>query len=94
MGIINKSELNYSYKWRPVPENDPRISGEPDMTLFNRNQGTEVLYIINWIAERNKLKDLQDALKLERIIRENLPGIYRTQLHAISWIINNWKYFF
>jgi hypothetical protein len=91
VALIRKSELNYTYNWRPVPENDPRISGEPDLTLLNRNQGPEVLYIINWFAARNNLKDLSDALKLEKIIKEYLPGIFRTQLHTIQWLQNNWK---
>ena len=91
MAIISKSELKYSYEWKPVPENDPRISGEPDLTLLNRSQGPEVLYIINVFADSFNLKDLRDGLKLERIIREDLPGIYRTQLHAFQWLKNNWK---
>ncbi len=93
MNILSSSDLAYLYEWKPVPENDPRISGEPDLTLFYRNQGPEVLYIINYFADRNNLTDLCDGLKLERIIRKNLPGIYRTQLHTIQWLKNNWKNF-
>lgn len=56
MGVITKSDLNYEYSWTSTKEDDPKISGEPDRTLLNRNEGYEVLYFINKFCEIYDLK--------------------------------------
>jgi hypothetical protein len=86
---IRKTNLRYSYNWRPIPEDDPRISGEPDSTLFNRNEGLEILYIINEYREKYGLSDLYQCEFLERTIKEVVPRNLRSQIHVFEWLEQN-----
>jgi hypothetical protein len=86
---INRDNLKYSYNWRPIPEDDPRISGEPDTTLFNKNEGLEILYILNKYRDKYGLADLPQFQNLERIIKEVVPGNCRSQIHVFEWLEQN-----
>ena len=48
MGLIQKSDLVFKneYSWNALEGDDPRITGESDSTLFSRNEGCEVFYLI------------------------------------------------
>jgi hypothetical protein len=89
MTLLNRSELKYTYNWKPIPENDPRFSGEPDTTLFNKKEGYEVLYLINVLVEKYSLEKIEAGPKIEELIREKLPGNLRNQLHVIQWLEGN-----
>jgi hypothetical protein len=89
MNLLNRSELKYAYNWRPIPDDDPRISGSPDKTLFTRKEGYEVLYIINVFADRYSLKEIETGHKIEELIQKELPGNFRCQLHVIEWLEEN-----
>ena len=89
MNQINRDNLKYSYNWRPIPEDDPRISGEPDSTLFNRHEGLEILFIINKYKEKYGLGDLSQCESLERIIKEVVPRNNRSQIHVFEWLEHN-----
>jgi hypothetical protein len=89
MEQIRRDNLRYSYNWRPIPEDDPRISGEPDSTLFNRNEGLEILFIINTYREKYGLSDLSQCEIIERIIKEVVPRNFRSQIHVFEWLEQN-----
>lgn len=93
MGLLQKSDLLFKneYSWNALIGDDPRITGEPDSTLFNRNEGYEVLYLINKLAEKWGLSSKFDRLKIERMIKNNLPSDIRSQENVKEWIFNNWE---
>lgn len=91
MNLINRRDLVFDdYQWRGHRSTNPEISGEPDMTPFNRNDGEEVLYLINKIADDNDLKKTSSARKLERMIHDRLPQEISTQKRAVQWIMVAW----
>ena len=93
MGLLEKSDLLFKneYSWNALKGDDPRITGEPDSTLFNRNEGYEVLYLINKLAEKWGLSSKYDGLKMERMIKNNLLSDIRSQENVKEWIFNNWE---
>jgi len=82
--------LKFNYSWSAIPGDDPRISGKPDSTLLNRNEGYEVLYFINKFAELNNLQSKESCLKIELMIIKHLPGDIRSQEKVMGWINSNW----
>ena len=74
MAVITKSELFYQdYSWTVLTGDNPKISGEPDSTLLNRKEGYEVLYFVNKFCEKYNLKQKTSAIKVEKIIRNEVP---------------------
>jgi hypothetical protein len=91
MSLMQKSDLAFTYSWSVVPPDSPRITGEPDSTLFNRHEGYEVLYLINKLSQTWGLKQKASGLKMERMIRNHLPAATRSQANVKAWIHSNWK---
>ncbi|MCM0666923.1 hypothetical protein [Flavobacterium tyrosinilyticum] len=92
MGVITRSELHYTdYSWTAIKGDDPRVSGEPDSTLLSRKEGYEVLYFVNKFCEIYELKQKQSAIKVEKMIRNEVPSDKRSQQNIKEWIKENWK---
>lgn len=90
MALLAKSDLQSQYSWTAIPGDNPRITGKPDSTLFNRHEGYEVLYLINAIGEEQGWKQKASGLKLEKMIKQNLPSDVRSQENVKKWLLNNW----
>lgn len=92
MGIITKSDLHYQdYSWTALKGDDPKISGEPDSTLLSRKEGYEVLYFINKFSEIHEFKNKNSAIKVEKMISNEVPNDKRSQSNIKIWIEQNWN---
>lgn len=91
MATISSSDLYYKdYSWTALYGDNPKITGEPDSTLLNRKEGYEILYFVNRFCAIHSLNKIS-AIKVERMIREEVPGDIRSQINIKSWIVNNWN---
>lgn len=92
MALYNKSDMFYKdYVWGITPQKgDPKVSGVPGKTLFDRQDGTEVLYMINHIAPLWQLTKI-DCLKMEVMIRQHLPSNVMSQKNVMIWLTLNWE---
>ncbi|OXB04432.1 hypothetical protein [Flavobacterium pectinovorum] len=91
MGLITKSDLHYKdYTWTTVLGDDPTVSGEPDNTLLSRKEGYEILYFVNKFSEKNNFKNKDSAIKVEKMIRNEVPKETRSQKDIKTWIEQNW----
>jgi hypothetical protein len=60
MALFNISDIQYNdYQWTAYPNDNPKVTGKPDSTKFNRHEGYEVLYLINLWLKNGTLKMLQ-----------------------------------
>ena len=90
MYLFTTADMQFDYLWTQFPENDPRISGAPDKTRFNRNEGHEMLYLINQLAQLWHLRQICSCLKIERMLKEALPERLVKQEIVMEWIRKNW----
>jgi hypothetical protein len=73
MILFSRRNLHYSdYKWSNYLQHDPRVNGKPDDTIFNKEEGNEVVYLINKLMslwdyrlppEISKQEEVQEWLK-------------------------------
>ncbi|TDV98032.1 hypothetical protein BDK62_10464 [Halomonas alkaliantarctica] len=85
--MANFTQTNMSldhYDWTAAPSDDPHVTGEPDSTLFNRQQGYEVLYMLNMVLSASA--PISALHKGEKLIRDELPGDTRKQLDVKKWL--------
>jgi hypothetical protein len=91
MTLIKKSTLFYTdYSWTVIQNDSPKITGEPDNTLLNRMEGSEILYFINNFCDKFGLKREASALKIELMIRNEVPIHLKSQIKIKEWIKENW----
>jgi hypothetical protein len=86
MSLLFRVDLKYQYNWKPIPSDDSRISGISDTTLFDRNEGFEVLYLINSFADKHGIEQKETGVYIEKLIKEELPLILRNQIHVMEWL--------
>lgn len=92
MSLIDKSDLKYKdYTWTTYSHDNPKVSGKPDSTLLNRKEGYEILYFINKLSEIYNLKVKTSAIKIENMIRNEVPSNLHSQENVKRWIETNWK---
>ena len=91
MDTFTKENLKYEYNWSHYEKDDPRISGIPDATEFNRKEGEEVFYIINHLTDHVAWDVGSFGSKVEHLIHDRLPEVITNQKDVIQWIRENWK---
>jgi hypothetical protein len=93
MPIVQRADLKFAdqYRWTELKDDDPKITGEPDSTLFNRKEGFEVLALVNRFLDKYKFKQKASGLKVERLIKEHLPIALKSQKHVKDWLVANWE---
>jgi hypothetical protein len=91
METFQQSDLVYEYAWSTYAKDDPRISGPPDGTAFNRKEGWEVLYIVNYLTDHLAWGVDSFGHRMERFVHDLLPEDITTQREAIQWIKDHWK---
>lgn len=91
METFKKSDLVYTYNWTQYDIDDPRVSGSPDTTVFNRKEGLEILYMINYLTDHLAYGVDSFGHRIEKLIHDQLPEEITSQHDTIAWIKNNWK---
>jgi hypothetical protein len=89
MSVLTSSDLQHSYAQGTTKGDDPKLRGEPDSSLFSRHEKHEMLYLINQFAQMMRL-DRVAALKVESLLREQLPSDTRSQANVIAWLKDAW----
>lgn len=91
MALFTKTDMKYDhYSWTTIPGDDPKVTGEPDSTLFSRKEGYEVLYLINKILKHRDLSSSYSGRKAESLIKDKLPSTTRSQINVFKWINDYW----
>ena len=93
MVLFSKRNLYYSdYKWTAYTPNDPRINGKPDSTLFNKEEGNEVVYLINKLMAYWDYRFANSGNKMEKLIHDKMPDDVIKQEDVQIWIKENLKF--
>jgi len=94
MSMISKSRMAYkSYSWTIFSDEDSKITGNLDSTIFDKNEGHEMLYIIKKLTEIWKLEDRHSIRKIETMIFKFLPDDKKEQEEVKNWVRDNWDYY-
>jgi hypothetical protein len=93
MVLFAKSNLYYKdYAWTVYSKNDPKISGKPDDTLFDRTEGHEMLYLINKLMMIWSYRFVNTGNKIEKLIHDKLPANHNNQEEVKDWVEKNLKF--
>ncbi|KAA8484107.1 hypothetical protein [Arcticibacter tournemirensis] len=93
MILFSKRNLFYDdYKWSSYLNNDSRIHGKLDGTLFDHHEGNEVIYLINKLMVLWDYRFSNTGNKMEKLIHDKLPPEVRTQEDVRDWVKANLKF--
>lgn len=90
MPIIDRSDLKYDYIWDTQPAQKPRrtthTEGETESRLFRRDEGEEVLDFINEYSNQQGFKSKEEALEVERLLRDEMKNKDMTRKEVRLWL--------
>jgi hypothetical protein len=93
MPLLDRSDLKYDYNWETGPANAPRTETttdtETESRLFRRDEGDEVLDFINQYSEEHENFEKEDALEIERLLRDDLKNEDMTRKEVRLWLSNH-----
>ena len=86
---ITKTLLSLDhYAFTAINGDDPNRTGTPDSDLLNRQEGYEVIQIIQNVFDEMKLTDIKYIRELELLIKDKLPSDIRKRDAVKSWLIS------
>jgi hypothetical protein len=82
---FQKQDLDGSeYNW---PEDDNvRFTGEPTRRSFDRFNGHQVLFLINFYGSLSDKFNIAEGKNIERMIQEELPIGIKSEISVFNWI--------
>lgn len=90
MSIIDRSDLKYKYTWSSkganTPRSDIRTETGSRSNMFSASEGEGVLSFINEYAQKHGIKDKQEALRIERLLRDELEEREMTRKEVRVWL--------
>lgn len=90
MPLINRNDLKYDYAWTTEPASKPRSSPKTtektDSQIFRGEEGDEVLSFINDYTRREKISDKKEALKIEKLLRDEMKNKDMTRREVRLWL--------
>ena len=93
MILFSKRNLFYDdYRWSNYPLNDPRTNGKPDSTPFCKEEGNEMVYLINKLMIIWDYRFSNTGNKMEKLIHDKLPEDIATQETVQHWLKENLKF--
>ncbi len=93
MILFSRRNLHYSdYKWSTYVPNDPRVNGKPDDTTFNREEGSEVVYMIDRLMKLWDYRFANTGNKMEKLIHDKMPADITRQEEVQQWLKTNLKF--
>lgn len=90
MPLLDRSDLKYDYTWSTAPAQAPRTETtaetETESKMFRSKDGDEVLQFINDFSKKYGVEKKEDALKLERVLRDELKNEDMTRKEVQLWL--------
>ena len=93
MILFSRKNLFYSdYKWSAYVPNDPRTNGKPEETPFSKEEGNEMVYLINRLMSLWDYRFANTGNKMEKLIHDKMPSEVTTQQDVQQWLKTNLKF--
>ena len=85
--LFQKEHLNtdHNYKWTE----EFVFDGTPSRRLFDRNNGNQILFIINLYASQAKLFSQNDVSRIENKLLNQMPEEIKSEISVLKWLQEN-----
>jgi len=67
------------------------FSGEPTRRLFDRNNGNQTLFIINYYGSLNDAFGICEGKIIEKKLADSLPFGPKSEISVIHWLLEDQK---
>ena len=85
--LFQKEHLNtdHNYTWT----DEFVFDGTPSRRLFDRNNGNQILFIINLYASQAKMFSQNDVSRVESKLLNQMPEEIKSEISVLKWLQEN-----
>jgi hypothetical protein len=83
--LLRKEDLKGEYTWNDGIDQN-LFNGELTRRKFDRNNGDQLLFIINLYASNFKDFSIEDGQKIEEILLDQLPLEAKSEISVFNWL--------
>ena len=84
---FQKQDLHYTYyEWDE--DQVHMYTGQPSRRVFNKYDGNQVLFLINFYASLSNRFTIAEGRQIEHRILTELPGEIKSELSVYNWLRN------
>ena len=82
---VRKEDLKGEYTWMEG-SGQSLFNGELTRRKFDRNNGDQVLFLINLFGSQSKDFSVEEGLKIEELILDHLPLEAKSEISVFNWL--------
>jgi hypothetical protein len=83
--LLRREDLKGEYIW--IDGIDQNLfTGELTRRKFDRNNGDQILFLINLYGSNFKDFSIEDGLKIEELLLEHLPLEAKSEISVFNWL--------
>ena len=82
MPFVKEDLAGEHYTW----SNGISFTGSPSRRLFDRSNGNQVLFIINFLGSLSEQFGIPEGRKMEEMIKLHLPTDIRSEMSVFNWL--------
>lgn len=84
MPFLKEDLASHQYHWDPTGESV--FSGTPSRRAFNRFNGDQVLFIINFYGSLAEKFSVGEGRRMEELISNQLPLEAKSEISVFNWL--------
>ncbi len=85
MPFLKEDLTGLHYNWADKPEGEA-YTGQPSRRLFDRFNGDQVLFLINFYGSLSEKFTLLEGRKMEELITNQLPLEAKSEISVFNWL--------
>ena len=85
MGFLKEDLVADRYEWTDSAR-ESTFAGTPSRRLFDRFNGQQVLFMINFFCESMGIRTPSDGRRIEDLIFTKLPLDVKSELSVLNWL--------
>ncbi|MFT3702734.1 MAG: hypothetical protein QM802_10205 [Agriterribacter sp.] len=88
---IKKEDLVFTHYLWDEGQHGERTDTTPSRRAFDRNNGTHMLWVMNWYITEHAQFQKTDIARLETLISDKLPSGILSEKSVCQWLENAWE---
>ena len=91
MLFLKEHLVSHHYDW--TTESMHKIIASPDRRLFDRSNGNQILYLINFFGYSVGNLTINDGQRIESLIIKELPAELKSEISVFNWLREKYLYY-
>jgi hypothetical protein len=92
MLFLKEHLINDHYDWS-IETKHRAVANPPDRRLFNRSNGNQILYLINFFGHSVGSLSVDDGQRIESLIIQELPTELKSEISVFNWLRGKYLYY-